>query len=416
MKYLVLILFYLLALSSHFQVSVSVESTTSKSSTSTKTSKATTSKATTYKKSHVRKNITKYHQEIELPHRLIKNNFFTPEEVKVFRDYALLKDKAEQYEENQGIKGWSTHSMSPLLNHWYCKPKPSDKKLTPDEIKEKKLLPQVVKLFEKMRAKAESYFNTSLAFYQVTFDVRKIIPEPYLMEFVKMGKIKFAQYPHVDNCKLVSDKSTTYCVPVKGRMSILDADYYYGYIDYTSLIYINEVEGGDLMFIDLSKPVKKMYHDLPPKQEQCEDKTEKGHLHCSHFFRESKGVRVSPGAGKLALFDSGGQNVHSVLELAGNERRLSLTILYTKIEKVDPDNVPPGHMSAFPYSFKRCWDDYNIDLDTNTRYPDPPKKKVIEEDSSDGPSPEESSSGEEEETEAEETVRERNRQLRSSQF
>jgi len=290
-----------------------------------------------------------------------------------------------------------------------------------------------------MRAKAESYFNTSLAFYQVTFSVRKPIPEPYAQEFVKMGKIKFAQYPHVDNCKFISYRSNTYCIPVKGRMSILDADYYYGYIDYTSLIYINEVEGGDLMFVDLPKPIKKMYHDLPAKQEQeCNHgKTEKAFLHCNHFYREGKGVRVSPGAGKLALFDSGGQNVHSVLELAGNERRLSLTILYTKMEKVDPDNVPPGHMSAFPYTFGRCWEDYNIDSTTNLRYSDTSKKTQQQQqeqqqqeeenavEDSDGPSSEESSSSSSSEGEGgggggggeveelPEPVLESNRQLRS---
>lgn len=433
MKNIIYYFICFLTLSKHIQLLNSVEHTT-KSSKTTKvtkehtssTSSSSSTKAKSHSSTHTRvKNITKYHQEYELPHRLIKNNFFTPEEVKVFRDYALLKDKAERYDENYGTKGWFTHGMSPLLNFYYCKPKPVEKKLTADEIKEKKLLPHVVKLFDKMKDKAESYFNTSLAFYQVTFSVRKPIPEPYTQEFVKMGKIKFAQYPHVDNCKFISDKSTTYCVPAKGRMSILNADYYYGYIDYTSLIYINEVEGGDLMFVDLPKPIKKLYHDLPAKQErECHAKTEKGFLHCNHFYREGNGVRVSPGAGKLALFDSGGRNVHSVLELAGHERRLSLTILYTKMSKVDPDNVPPAHMSAFPYSLKRCWDDYKIDANTNLPIvdSDPPQEgEAKEEDSSsDSENTEESSSNEGEKegseeggVENEEATRVRSRQLRS---
>lgn len=416
MNYSFLVYIFLLALfSTWFQASRSTESS------SEHTTKA---KSRTTHTTHARaKNVTKYHKEFELPHRLIKNNFFTPEEVKIFKDYALLKEKSEhQYNENYGTKGWFTHGMSPLLNYYYCKPKPSQKKLSPDEIKEKKLLPQVVKLFDKMRSKAESYFNRSLAFYQITFSIRKPIPEPYSMEFIKMGKVKFAQFPHVDNCKFVSDRSTTYCVPAKNRMSILDADYYYGYIDYTSLIYINEVEGGDLMFVDLPKPIKKLYHDLPAKQEtECNAKTEKGFLHCNHFYREGNGVRVSPAAGKLALFDSGGQNVHSVLELAGHEKRLSLTILYTKMEKVDPDNVPPAHMSAFPYTFKRCWDDYKIDDFTNVRKPDTPKEEGSEtsEESNDGSETEESSSsgGEEGATSEEATPEESSegsRRLRSA--
>lgn len=327
----------------------------------------TKSSSSTTKRSSA--NATKHHKEFELPHRLIKNNFFTPHETEIFREYALLKES--EYTENWGTKGWFTLGMSSAMNMEYCKKEPLNRNLTAAEIKEKHLYRQCLKLFEKMKKKAELYFNASLAFYQVTFSIRRPIPQPYKMTFSKMGDVQFAQYPHVDNCKFVSDKRGTYCIPSKFRMGNVDSDYYYGYIDYTSLIYINELGdgGGDLMFLDLPKPITwrglDMDPDIHPEKARCESKN---WIDCQYFYREAKGVRISPGPGKLALFDSGPRNIHSVLQL-GNETRLTLTILYTHMEKVDRDNLPPQHLSAFYYSTKQC---YNY-AETPENYPPPQK-------------------------------------------
>lgn len=81
-------------------------------------------------------------------------------------------------------------------------------------------------------------------------------------------------------------------------------------------------------------------------------------MDCHYFYREAKDVRISPSQGKLALFDSGAQNIHSVREIFGSDKRLTLTILYTRMSKIDPHNLPHEHLSAYHYSLKYCYSDY----------------------------------------------------------
>lgn len=257
------------------------------------------------------------------------------------------------------LKGWMSYGMTPVMNNYYCK-KESSGREPAEEMKEKHLLNNMLKLFERTKSKAETYFNTSLAYFQVTINIRKYTSEPFIIEFAHTGKLRFNLNPHCDGCVIGSDAKRAFCTAAKQRMGEIDADYYYGQIDYTALIYLNELSpagGGDFVFFDLPKPITR----LPRNYEQANCDHQKSR--CDYFFSEAKPVPVSPAPGKLVMFDSGGRNPHSVMEVLGDEKRITVSFFFTKMEKVDPDNFPPGHWSTFYYSFKRCYTDYVKDGD-----------------------------------------------------
>lgn len=165
------------------------------------------------------------------------------------------------------------------------------------------------------------------------------------MEISEMGPIQFALRPHVDSYRFLDDKLGT-----KSTVSI-----YSKYVDYTSLIYLNEIgDGGDLMFLDLPKPLTWPLPDDGEDPVKCE---ETKIMDCPQIYKDAVGVRVSPGPGKLTLFDSGSKNIHSILHLS-NGTRLSLLILFAGMKSLDRNDLPSGHGTAFYYSTKQC---YNVD-------------------------------------------------------
>lgn len=298
-------------------------------------------------------NGTKYHTEYKKSYRYVKNNFLTKHELETMNEFMTKKEKEFGV---ASVNGWTSYGMTSIMNQYFCKKDSLRRELTSEEESEKRLLNNMLKLFERTKRRAETYFNTSLAFFQVTINIREYTPDPFIVEFAHTGKLRYNLNPHCDGCVIGSDSKRAFCGAAKGRLGEIDADYYYGQIDYTALIYLNELSpkgGGDFVFFDLPKPVTR----LPKNYEfaKCDGRKSR----CDYFYSEAKPVPVSPAPGKLVMFDAKGQNPHSVMEVLGDEKRVALSLFFTKMEKVDPDNFPPGHWSTFYYSFKRCYDDYN---------------------------------------------------------
>lgn len=294
-----------------------------------------------------------FHPEFQYSDRIIKNAFFSMDEVKSVTSYMKLHPPQEV------IPGWSLIMLNSILNNEYCQ-KENTSNQTSTNFNSNIQSNSFLRVLNKIKLYAESIANEPLAFFIVAFGKRGGNAITSRQSYLKLGSLNFSLAPHADSCQLESVDNNVFCL--RKHSSIAS---FHTMMDYTALMYLNALKpntGGEFLFLDLPKNAtvtnEKSPADIRSIQDECtrekKSSSTASSSKCSYLERESTMIKITPAPGKMILFESGPTNIHAVLDHTTTENRKILTIYLTKLSKIDMKNFPKNDMSAFPYSFQVC--------------------------------------------------------------
>ena len=198
-----------------------------------------------------------------------------------------------------------------------------NKSTTPHQMK---LLKSLLKVTEEVSSYIDRFFNTSVQLQTCLTNVRRAVGYSNIQYFRNSNISRWTHGIHSDQCRLQWAKDKIVCDHSDPHIR---SDRHY-----TAVLYLNEIEGGDLAFVDTPVPPNEeatefaeqskvnIRRELEPDQTLYDD---------FYITREGVFTVIPPTAGKLAIFTSGAENIHGVTEVLGDDRY----VIYLWYNRVD---------------------------------------------------------------------------------
>lgn len=201
-----------------------------------------------------------------------------------------------------------------------------------------KLLKSLLKVSGDVSNYIDTFFNTSVQLQTCVTNVRRSAGYSHRLHFKNSNISEWTHGIHSDQCRLMWNKKDT-IVCDDGDPHIRTDRHY------TAVLYLNEIDGGNLAFVDLpqNSSIRRTYRsleDIPPPSnvetmefmKKLKENRRRGLGSDENneilvpgndeFYITREGIFtvVPPTAGKLAIFTSGAENIHGVTEVLGDAR------------------------------------------------------------------------------------------------
>jgi len=257
--------------------------------------------------------------------RIVIDQFISRKEVKSLVDLLVLRQSIFRMQYNGTFNCGCDQILyedSPTMN----------KSTTPHQMK---LFKSLLKVTEEVSNYIETFFNKSVQLQACLTNVRRAVGYSNIQYFRNSNISRWTHGIHSDQCRLQWAKDKIVCDHSDPHIR---SDRHY-----TAVLYLNEVEGGDLAFVDTPAPPNEEATESAEKskvnirREMVSNKGKEvlgpGQVLYDDFYITREGIFtvVPPTAGKLAIFTSGAENIHGVTEVLGAARY----VIYLWYNRVD---------------------------------------------------------------------------------
>ena len=271
--------------------------------------------------------------DIDLPHRIIRNQFVSPSVAGTLLDF-ILSHESEMRRIQKKVGSFS-FGVAPILKKLNCDLKARKvEEETPEQIQKREQITTFIDVIESIKSTAEKHFNMTLGYFQITLHKRimeysNMYPPFEVVPFHNIPFKKFILPPHVDNSAIYSSDTTVYSV----SNSALNSDFQYTQVTAVLYLHTMENEGGQFMFVNVPESQLKRMEVSPNISFTCKQRSLGD---CNVMHRDAFATIVEPDVGKLVLFTSGPENIHAVTEITGSAKRLNIILLFSRIDNLSP--------------------------------------------------------------------------------
>lgn len=251
------------------------------------------------------------------------------------------------YSSSKAIQSSSSSSSSHMAHRRYRGKRFMDSETKHINTTRLGLIRNFVTIFDKIVQYVIDAFNQDLVTQTVGVSIRDGPWATIHQKYPGLNTTLWNQPPHVDQCYVEFTQTSIRC-----RKNT------YLYRDYSVVLYLNEVEGGDFMFLDFpDTPIDESVIDQaqkPPLNNQhrslyASTSKEANYIDFEELgiFKKGEYTVIPPRPGRLLVFQSGLRNIHAVTEIFNPSSR-RYTFAMWLLDARRAEHIQPPEPTAKP--------------------------------------------------------------------